>query len=110
MYDLIDRDAVISKIKSCITIPADNEWDSGYNTAMAEAKQYIQNAPAVNLCIPCNEMLPEKDKDVLLRQSNGDYVVGYLCSDDVFDTDCGFMGLDKITHWMPLPKSHESEE
>lgn len=65
----------------------------------------IEAEPAVNRMIPCNERLPEKDKDVLLCQSNGDYVVGYLCSDDVFDTDCGFMGLDKITHWMPLPES-----
>lgn len=59
MADLIDRDAVAYKLKSCITIPADSEWDSGYNTAMAEAKQYIQNAPAVNRWIPSTEELLE---------------------------------------------------
>ena len=45
---LVDADAVVYKVKSCITIPADNEWDSGYNTAMAEAKQYIQNAQTLD--------------------------------------------------------------
>ena len=102
MDDLIYRDTVIKIFREC---RGADDFTTGYNLAVDEYRKKIAEIPSVNRMIPCNERLPEKDKDVLLRQSNGDYVVGYLCSDDVFDTDCGFMGLDKITHWMPLPDS-----
>ena len=106
MDDLIRRSDVIGLLEDMILFGEYGIIASSFSKADEEkAYQAINDIPDANLCIPCSERLPEKDKDVLLRQSNGDYVVGYLCSDDVFDTDCGFMGLDKITHWMPLPDS-----
>ena len=102
MDDLIDRDAVIKIFRQC---KGADDFTTGYNLAVDEYRKKIAEIPSVNRLISCNERLPEKDKDVLLCKSNGDYVVGYLFSDDVFDTDCGFMDLDKITHWMPLPDS-----
>jgi len=104
MDDLIRRSDVIGLLEDMILFGEYDIIASSFSKADEEkAYKAINDIPAANLCIPCSERLPEKDKDVLLRQSNCDYVVGYLCSEDVFDTDCGFMDLDKITHWMPLP-------
>lgn len=114
--DLIDRDAVISKIKSCITIPADNEWDSGYNTAMAEAKQYIQNAPTVNSWIPCSERLPEVDTNVLIyypKWEDAPVQTAHITHDGIcweFSDGEFYPSKSEITHWMPLPEIPEPPE
>ena len=108
MADLIDRDAVAYKVKSCITIPADNEWDSGYNTAMAEAKQYIENAPAVNRWIPCSERLPESFIYVLCAGRDGIGILRYIGS-KWLDDEAHAYTTNEITHWMPLPEPPESE-
>ena len=108
MADLIDRDAVAYKVKSCITIPADNEWDSGYNTAMAEAKQYIENAPAVNRWIPCSERLPESFIYVLCAGRDGIGILRYIGS-KWLDDEAHAYTTTEITHWMPLPEPPESE-
>ena len=120
MADLIDRDDVISKIKSCISLPADNEWDAGYNTAMAEAKQYIQNAPAVNRWIPCRERLPENKCGVIFTVDRGHpfVCVGYRINSEReglklqrwFDKLSGLNFSDyDVKAWMPLPEPPEKE-
>jgi hypothetical protein len=114
MADLIDRDAIAYKVKSCITIPADNEWDSGYNTAMAEAKQYIQNAPAVNSWILCSEKLPNESGEYLVcGRWNGEKPKTWICQ---FIMLCGIGGFTNsaknppISFWMPIPDAYESPE
>lgn len=130
MADLIDRDEIAYKVKSCITIPADNEWDSGYNTAMAEATQYIQNAPAVNRWIPVEDALPEYDTMVIVCYYGSDMILprkGETVTEAIarqnkvptvtmgFLDEEGWNGADMFpmmirpTFWMPLPEPPESE-
>lgn len=114
MADLIDRDAVAYKVKSCITIPADSEWDNGYNTAMAEAKQYIQNAPAVNLWISCSERLPNEAGEYLVcgrwsREKPKTWICQYLMFGDIG----GFAnpaGNPPVSFWMPMPDAYKPFE
>lgn len=121
MADLIERDAVAYKVKSCITIPADSEWDSGYNTAMAEAKQYIQNAPAVNRWIPCSERLPENKCGVIFTVDRGHsfVCVGYRINSEReglklqrwFDKLSGLNFSDyDVKAWMPMPDAYKPPE
>lgn len=136
MADLIDRDAAAYKVKSCITIPADNEWDSGYNTAMAEANQYIQNAPAVNRWISVEDALPENLHPVLITWVNNYPVMScyekdkgkpftgcaHYCngkwywysqfSDDILSEYGEYqetVDVDVIA-WMPMPDAYEPPE
>jgi hypothetical protein len=136
MADLIERDAIAYKVKSCITIPADSEWDSGYNTAMAEAKQYIQNAPAVNRWIPVEDALPENSHPVLITWVNNYPVMScyekdkgkpftgcaHYCngkwywysqfSDDILSEYGEYqetVDVDVIA-WMPMPDAYEPPE
>ncbi len=110
MVDLIDRDAVISKIKSCISLPADNGWDAGYNTAMAEASQYIQNAPTVNRWIPCSEhMMPDGEK-VLMLLTNGEVFVMRRNKNSASDGLRHLSDLSGVKCWMPIPDSYEPTE
>lgn len=119
MAELIERDAIAYKVKSCIAIPADSEWDSGYNTAMAEAKQYIQTSPAVNSWISVEDALPEIkefnisdtvlcycDSGVLAiarLEANVFGQVGFNCEKD--DEYHHFVG--KVLYWMPIPEIPE---
>lgn len=118
MADLIDRDAVAYRVKSCITIPDDNEWDSGYNTAMAEAEQYIQHAPAVNRWIPCSERMPENRCVVIFTVDIGHpfVCVGYRINSERdglklqrwFDKLSGLNFSDyDVKAWMPTPDAYE---
>jgi len=116
MAELIDRDAVAYKLKSCITIPADSEWDSGYNTAMAEAKQYIQNAPAVNRWISVEDALPEIGYNVLVTrqtESNARYIRIASRQDDCWidSTDeYGKPNPHPVIAWMPMPDAYKPPE
>lgn len=109
MADLIERDDVIRKIKSCISLPADNEWDAGYNTAMAEAKQYIQNAPAVNRLIPCSEQMMPDGERVLVCLTNGEFFVMTRSGDVISDGLRHLTDLSGVERWMPLPEPPEKE-
>ena len=46
MAEYICREDVLKKAKSSISVPADNEWDCGYNTAMAEMQEFIKHLTA----------------------------------------------------------------
>lgn len=54
--------------------------------------------------IPCSERLPEQEVRVLLCAS-GEVWLGELTDINVFDTDIGFMRIEHVTHWMPLPST-----
>ena len=49
MTEYISREDVLKKAKSSISVPADNEWDCGYNTAMAEMQGFIKQLPAADV-------------------------------------------------------------
>lgn len=49
MAEYISRDDVLKKAKSSISVPADNEWDCGYNTAMAEMQEFIKQLPSADV-------------------------------------------------------------
>lgn len=49
MVEYISRDDVLEKAKSSISVPTDNEWDCGYNTAMAEMKEFIKQLPSADV-------------------------------------------------------------
>ena len=44
MDECISREAIVNKIKSHIST-AEDAWESGYNTAMAEVMEWIKNIP-----------------------------------------------------------------
>jgi hypothetical protein len=39
----------IEKAKSSISVSTDNEWDCGYNTAMAEMYEFIKQLPSADV-------------------------------------------------------------
>lgn len=47
--DDICREVVLEKAKSSISVPTDNEWDCGYNTAMAEMQEFIKQLPSADV-------------------------------------------------------------
>lgn len=49
MNEYISREDVLKKAKSSISVPAGNEWDCGYNTAMAEMQEFIKQLPSADV-------------------------------------------------------------
>ena len=77
MAEYIEKEAIIKKINSRIT-PTKDSWDFGYNMAMAEAKAYIENAPAadVQLIKELQEQIASVKRSV--KSDNSDYLTGYI--------------------------------
>lgn len=48
MDEYISREETVKKIKSCISV-ADDAWESGYNTAMAEIMNWVKRIPAADV-------------------------------------------------------------
>lgn len=48
MDDYISREEAVKKIKSCI-FTAQDAWESGYNTAMAEIMEWIKRMPTADV-------------------------------------------------------------
>jgi len=48
MDEYISREEAVKKIKSCI-FAANDAWESGYNTAMAELMEWIKHIPAADV-------------------------------------------------------------
>lgn len=59
--------------------------------------------------IPVTERLPEENEKVLIYARVGIITVGWYtelhgCNyDKGFETECGFMWLETVPYWMPLP-------
>lgn len=49
MAEYINKEDVFKKVISSISVPSDNEWDCGYNTAMTEMKEFIKQLPVVDV-------------------------------------------------------------
>ena len=94
MDEYIRREGAIKKIKSCI-FAADDAWESGYNTAMAEIMEWIKHMPAADVqpvtWYTADENQPDSvGDDVLIVDHDGKYHVAYYCSKgNWIDTNTG---------------------
>lgn len=59
MDEYISREEVVKEIKSRI-FAADDAWESGYNTAMAEIMEWIKHIPAADVSL---RSMGKEDKD-----------------------------------------------
>ena len=107
--EYISREDVLKKAKSSISVPTDNEWDCGYNTAMAEMQEFIKQLPVADVqpisqWISVKDRLPENDVEVMLYDTDCGVVLGWY-DDEIEDFATEFISpLDAVTHWMPLPE------
>lgn len=134
MADLIEKSPILSKLTMCIN-QSEGDWDDGYNTGIAEAMQYVKNAPAVNRWIPVEDDLPEFDTMVIVCYYGSDCICpmqGETVTEAIarqnkvptvtmgFLDEEGWNGADMFpmmvrpTFWMnlpdaPLPEPPESE-
>lgn len=121
MTEYISREDVLKKAKSSISVPADNEWDCGYNTAMAEMQEFIKHLTAtdvqpVDRWISVDERLPNTDERVLvyiprpdnhynieiayISEGNDDYPYWVLRDKSQFYSTRFYY----ISHWQSLPE------
>ena len=113
MDDYISRDEVISILKSKILVPVDNEWDSGYNIALAEMKNVIAQMPTIETefdkgWISVKDRLPDENQKCLVyRDIDNDLKIttGIWHSDrKTFDDLRHGTRLENTIAWMPLPE------
>lgn len=86
MDEYISREDVLKKAKLSISVPADNEWDCGYNTAMAEMQEYIKQLPFADVQ-PVNQckMIPQNP------DCRG-YTDTFFCTNCQLHIHLGFIG------------------
>ena len=111
MTDLIDRNQLLKWLKV-----SDFENYTG-DECFRLTIQEIENAPAVNLLIPCSEQLPDKDGTYLVYSKFGFEILEYdveLKEFGMTDTYKDELGYDitewyscTVTHWMSLPEKPE---
>ena len=121
MDEYISREATIGKMRSLkSSFRAKNDWDSGYDTAIAEAFEHIKRVKSadvqpVSQWISVEDKLPIEQGPVLCyarsTTGEGNYrILGTLRNGEfwflqVDGTQLSFPCLHlKVTHWMPLPK------
>ena len=119
MAEYISREDVLKKAKSSISVLADNEWDCGYNTAMAEMQEFIKQLPfedvqPVNRWISVDDRLPDKFDYVLCycKTTTGEgneLMFGAYHNDTWWLKTCRtYATLEqpqmRVIYWMPLPE------
>lgn len=72
MVEYISKEAVLEKAKSSISVPTDNEWDCGYNTAMAEMREFIKKLPSTDVQPIKHGKWIESKKHIWYKKPNGD--------------------------------------
>lgn len=63
--------------------------------------------------ISVKDALPEDRNLYLVRQLIGQreyFNIAYIFEDDWYEQRGGYLRLESITHWMPLPEPPEKEE
>ena len=127
MDEYISRKEAIDKMRSLQSrFRAKNDWDSGYDTAIAEAFEHIKRVPVanvqpVNQWISVKDRLPEENILVLCyaRSTTGegnDYFLGALAHGEFWFlkvNDIGHVSYPvlhwEVTHWQPLPESPKED-
>lgn len=113
MDEYISREDVLKKAKSSISVPADNEWDCGYNTAMAEIQEFIKQLPATDVqsvpqWISVKDGLPDENQKCLVyRDIDADLKIttGIWHSEwRAFDGLRHGTRLEDTIAWMSLPE------
>jgi hypothetical protein len=123
--EYISREDVLKKAKLSISVPADNEWDCGYNTAMAEMQEFIKQLPSadvqpVNQWISVKDRLPDKFDYVLCycKTTTGEgnvFMYGAYHNDTWWLKTCRtYATLEqpqmRVMYWMPLPEPPKDGE
>ena len=117
MAEYLSREDVLKKAKSSISVPADNEWDCGYNTAMAEMQEFIKQLPSedvqpIDRWISVDDRLPDKFDYVLCycKTTTGEgneFMFGAYHNDTWWLKTCRtYATLEqpqmRVMYWMPL--------
>lgn len=92
MDEYICRKDGLEKVKSSILVPADNEWDSGYNIAMAEMLEFIKQLPAV-------DVKPVKHGQWICEFYNDVF--------DVYQADCSACKRESTNKYDKVSESYE---
>ena len=101
MSDLIGRQAAIDQIE-CLM---DDKTKVHYNHGCADAIATLNNLPSAQQWIPVSERLPDEDASVLASIKNHSFEVAVGEIDgEVFWIVDGFIPLDDVIAWMPLPE------
>lgn len=53
MAEYINKEDVLRKVMSSLSVPSDNQWDCGYNTAMVEIREFIRQLSVIDVQIGC---------------------------------------------------------
>lgn len=107
MTEYISREDVLKKAKSSISVPADNEWDCGYNTAMAEMQEFIKHLTAADVqpvkqWVELHDRHPDTEGFYLVCDQYGECEVAEYLPDIKSWFTHKIKG--EIRYWMPLPK------
>lgn len=96
MDEYISREEAVKKIKSCI-FTADDAWESGYNTAMAELMELIKHIPAA-------DVQPVKHGRWIIDYAEGTEIYHAHCSECGKEPDRNIGGdyyIDKFSDFCP---------
>ncbi len=123
MKEYISREAAIDKMRSLRSnFKAKNDWDRGYDTAIAVAFEHIKRVPVADV-EPIDRWIdaqknppPIVDKksmtseSVLILRDNGRCAVAYYCYDAedgnywTTEDEKTMYEWEEVTHWQPLPE------
>ena len=101
MSDLISRKTALERAEGC-TFTDKNE-----KRKFMDWLNYCLEAPIEPQWIPCSEMSPDNDTDVLI--CSGEFVHEAHFNDGHFSDTYG-MWYKSVTHWMPLPEPYKAEQ
>jgi len=123
MAEYISREEAIDKMRSLKSkFRAKNDWDSGYDTAIAEAFKHIKGVPVADVepidrwidaqknPPPVVDRRSMTSESVLILRDNGRCAVAYYCYDAedgnywTTDDDNTMYAWEEVTHWQPLPE------
>jgi hypothetical protein len=85
-----------------------NDWDRGYEQAMAHAASIVRAHPVTSPWIPVGERLPEDGVPVLCCWAEtGEIDKGQIEGKGWWIDFQGYYGIDDVTHWCPFPAPPE---
>ena len=98
-----------------------HQGDYKFNNAIDKAEQIVQEAAeefapdtnvGTNVWIPCSEMLPEEEADVLLSLRSLDVYTGFRANAEgcfYIDGD-GYVEYENVVAWQPLPEPYKESD